>query len=64
MSELESELLLGVSGAENPQKVGFLDGDGLDLLSLPLGLAQESQIVSRLVAVSRLADVNLVIHFL
>ena len=64
MSELESELLLGVSGAKDPQEVGFLDWDGLDLLSLPFGLAQEAQIVSRLVAVSRLADVDLVIHFL
>ena len=64
MSKLESELLLGVFGAEDPQEVGFLDGDGLDLLSLPFGLAQEAQIVSRLVAVSRLADVDLVIHFL
>ena len=64
MSELESELLLGLSGTENSQEVGFLDWDGLDLLSLPFGLAQESQIVSRLVAVSRLADVDLVIHFL
>ena len=64
VSQLESQLLLLVSAANDSEEVCLLDGCHLDVVSLPLGHAQIAHLVLGLSAVGRLTDIDFGVHLL